>query len=123
MRASSVLPAPDQNPYDAVRFLKKRHYFTQHGVIVAAHAKYGEELVALSDLGGCKPKPTPDMAQWSGSDEELKNWIHKKLTDSVLPWVRFCTFQLIGGTSNTVSAIWPSGWRNLRDLQRLEFGM
>ena len=29
MRASSVLPAPDQNPYDAVRFLKKRHYFTQ----------------------------------------------------------------------------------------------
>ena len=42
-----VLPVPDQNPHDAVRFLKKRHYFTQHGVIVAAHEKYVEELVEL----------------------------------------------------------------------------
>ena len=38
---------------------------------MAAHEKYVEELVSLYDLGGYKPKPTPDMAQWSGSDEEL----------------------------------------------------
>ena len=59
------------NPHDAVRFLKKRHYFTQHGVIVAAPGKYVEELVELYDLGGYQPKSTPDMVQGSGDNEEL----------------------------------------------------
>ena len=58
-----VIPAPDQDPQDAVRFLKKRRFFTTEGVVVAPHEKYVDELIKMFQVEGYKPKPTPDISQ------------------------------------------------------------
>jgi len=42
-----VIPSSDQNPQDAIRFLKKRHFFTLHGVVVAPRKKYVDGLIKL----------------------------------------------------------------------------
>ena len=63
-----VVPGPEQDPNEAVRFLKKRYFFTQHGLVVAPHEKYVDELY---NLEGYKPKATPDMSQWTGDDGEV----------------------------------------------------
>eukprot|EP00435_Cladocopium_sp_Y103_P030225 s3061_g7.t1 len=67
-----VIPAADQDPQEAVRFLKKQYFFTAEGLVVAPHEKYIEELIKLFRVEGYKPKPTPDIAQWSGDDGELE---------------------------------------------------
>ena len=52
----------DQSSKDPVRFLKKRYYFCEQGVIVKPHERYIPALVQLYGLGERKERATPDIA-------------------------------------------------------------
>eukprot|EP00435_Cladocopium_sp_Y103_P026822 s1787_g6.t1 len=62
LQGGNLVPSEDQDDHEAVRFLKKRHFFTQAGVIISPHEKYAEELVALYGLQHRKAKTTPDVS-------------------------------------------------------------
>jgi hypothetical protein len=66
-----VFPQPDQKEDEAIRFLKKRHYFTEAGVVTAPHETYVEELIKLYGLQNHKPKSTPDHVQHDAVIKEL----------------------------------------------------
>eukprot|EP00435_Cladocopium_sp_Y103_P054615 s3212_g17.t2 len=53
---------PYQDDHEAVKFLTKRHFLTQTGVIISPHEKYAEELVALYGLQHPKAKTTPNVS-------------------------------------------------------------
>ena len=97
-----MIPAPDQDPQEAVRFLKKRHFFTTEGVVVASHEKYVDELIKMFQVEGYKPKPTPDISQWSGDDGELEP-DEAHFFDRPFELCFICP--LTGGTSNTACDI------------------
>ena len=87
------VPAPDQDPQEAVRFLKKCDFFTAEGVVVAPHEKYVDEMFQVE---GYKSKPTPDISQWSGDDGEMMHiCFHRQ-------WEPCCTYLLTGGIFSTV---------------------
>eukprot|EP00435_Cladocopium_sp_Y103_P053460 s2990_g17.t1 len=71
LQGGEILPTTDQSPDDPVRFLKKRHFFTEAGVVISPHEKYCEELVQLYGLEGRNPKATPDMALENYESPEL----------------------------------------------------
>jgi hypothetical protein len=39
LQGGDLIPAKEQDDQDPVRFLKKRHFFTQAGVIISSHEK------------------------------------------------------------------------------------
>ena len=55
-----VFPGVYQDPDEAVRFLKRRHFFTEDGVVVQPHEKYIPALVKLYKLEQRAPKPVPE---------------------------------------------------------------
>ena len=61
MSGGEFLPQ-EQSPKDPVRFLKKRYYFCEQGVIVKPHERYIPALVQLYGLGERKERATPDIA-------------------------------------------------------------
>eukprot|EP00435_Cladocopium_sp_Y103_P053271 s1775_g17.t1 len=71
LQGGELIPADDQDDQEPVRFLKKRHFFTQAGVIISPHEKYADELVQLYGLQHGKPKTTPDVMGENFESEEL----------------------------------------------------
>jgi hypothetical protein len=71
LQGGDLIPAEDQDDQDPVRFLKKRRYFTQAGVIISPHEKYADELVQLYGLQHRKQKTTPDVSGEIYESEEL----------------------------------------------------
>ena len=71
LQGGDLIPADDQDDMEPVRFLKKRHYFTQAGVIISPHEKYADELVKLYGLQHRRPKTTPDVSGEIFESEEL----------------------------------------------------
>lgn len=71
LSGGELWPQADQDPEMPVRFLKRRHFFTPQGVVVAAHEKYVEELVKLYGLQGRAPRATPDVPSEGGLGKEL----------------------------------------------------
>jgi len=71
LQGGDLIPAKEQDDQDPVRFLKKRHFFTQAGVIISSHEKYADELVQLYGLQHRKPKTTPDVSGEIFESEEL----------------------------------------------------
>jgi hypothetical protein len=61
LQGGDVLPSPDHDEQEPIRFLKRRHFFTKAGIVISPHEKYAEELVKLYGLETRKPKTTPDI--------------------------------------------------------------
>ena len=47
---SGILPWEDQPPEEAVRCLKKKHFFTKDGLVVMPHERYVPGLLELYNL-------------------------------------------------------------------------
>ena len=62
LQGGDLIPADDQDDMEPVRFLKKRHYFTQAGVIISPHEKYADELVKLYGLQHCDDQKQHQMS-------------------------------------------------------------
>ena len=60
---SGILPNPDQEADEPIRCLKKRHYFTKEGIVIAPHEKYVPSLVELYNLSQRAGKATPESTQ------------------------------------------------------------
>eukprot|EP00435_Cladocopium_sp_Y103_P012004 s4552_g3.t1 len=71
LQPGELIPAEDQDHHEPVRFLKKRHFFTQAGVIISLHEKYADELVQPYGLQHRKPKAAPDVMGENFESEEL----------------------------------------------------
>eukprot|EP00435_Cladocopium_sp_Y103_P051699 s1657_g16.t1 len=71
MQGGEILPTADQDPHEPIRFLKKRHFFTEAGIVISPHEKYTEELLKLYGLESRKAKATPDMACENYESPEL----------------------------------------------------
>eukprot|EP00435_Cladocopium_sp_Y103_P007835 s2794_g2.t1 len=71
MQGGEILPSADQDPHEPIRFLKKRHFFTEAGIVISPHEKYTEELLKLYGLESRKAKATPDMACENYESPEL----------------------------------------------------
>ena len=71
LQGGEIVPAKDQDPGEPIRFLKKRHLFTEAGVIVSPHERYTEELVTLYGWQHRKPRGTPDMSSEDFASKEL----------------------------------------------------
>ena len=56
MPGGEIFPTSDQDPNEPIRFLKKRHFFTEAGIVISPHEKYPEELLKLYGLEGKKSK-------------------------------------------------------------------
>ena len=61
--AASPPPADDQPEDEAVRCLKKRHYFTKAGIVIMPHERYIPALVELYGLENRTGKATPESSQ------------------------------------------------------------
>ena len=70
---SGLLPQSDQAADDPVRCLKKRHFFTEEGIVIAPHEKYVPILVELYQLSHRAGKATPESTQMDleGPPEEI----------------------------------------------------
>lgn len=66
-----LLPQAHQDPELPVRFLKRRHFFTPQGVVIAAQEKYVDELVKLYGLQGRALRATPDVPSEQAAGREL----------------------------------------------------
>ena len=62
LQGGEILPSPDQDEQEPIRFLKRRHFFTKAGIVISHHENYAEELVKLYGLEARKPKTTPDVS-------------------------------------------------------------
>ena len=71
LQGGEIVPAKDQDPGEPIRFLKKRHLFTEAGVIVSPHKRYTEELVTLYGWQHRKPRGTPDVSSEDFASKEL----------------------------------------------------
>ena len=60
---SGILPQDDQPEDEAVRCLKKRHYFTKEGIVIMPHERYIPALVELYGLEKRTGKATPESSQ------------------------------------------------------------
>ena len=70
MQGGEIFPMSDQDPNEPIRFLKKRHFFTEAGIVISPHEKYSEELLKLYGKKE-KRKATPDMACENYESAEL----------------------------------------------------
>ena len=70
---SGILPRADQSEEEAIRCLKKRHYFTKDGIVIMPHEKYIPALVELYGLEKKAGKATPESMQveLEGKSDEL----------------------------------------------------
>ena len=70
---SGTLPQLDQDAREPVRCLKKRHYFTSEGIVIAPHEKYVPGLIELYNLSQRAGKATPESTQMDleGSPEDV----------------------------------------------------
>ena len=68
---SGLVPQKDQSPKEAVRFLKKRHYFVEEGLVVCPHEKYIPGLIELYNLENKRAKVTPDIPKDNLESAEL----------------------------------------------------
>ena len=62
LQGGELIPAENQGDQEPVRFLKKRRFFTQAGVIISPHEEDADERVQLYGLQHRKPKTTPDVS-------------------------------------------------------------
>ena len=70
---SGVLPVDGQLAEEAVRCLKKRHFFAKEGLVAMPHEKYTPSLMELYQLERRPGKATPESAQENleGPPEEV----------------------------------------------------
>ena len=70
---SGILPTETQAEDEAVRCLKKRHFFTGAGVVIMPHEKYIPNLLQLYQLDKRAGKATPESGQENleGPPEEV----------------------------------------------------
>eukprot|EP00913_Durusdinium_trenchii_P016912 g15900.t1 len=70
---SGILPTDHQAEDEAVRCLKKRHFFTGAGVVIMPHEKYIPNLLQLYQLDKRAGKATPESGQENleGSPDEI----------------------------------------------------
>ena len=71
LQGGEILPRPGQDPNEPIRFLKKRHFFTQAGIVISPHERYTQDLLKLYSLEGRKSKSTPDVSCEDYDSQEL----------------------------------------------------
>ena len=70
---SGILPTDHQAEDEAVRCLKKRHFFTSAGVAITPHEKYIPNLLQLYQLDKRSGKASPESGQdnLEGAPDEI----------------------------------------------------
>jgi hypothetical protein len=77
LQDGDLIPAEDQDDHEPARFLKKRHFFTQAGVIISPHEKYADELVRVDACSTGNPKQLPMSVERSLC---RRSWMRKGLS-------------------------------------------
>ena len=75
---SGLIPRLHQSPREAVRFLKKRHFFVDEGLVTCPHEKYIPHLIDLYQVRGRKPKVTPEVTRDCLDGPELSDMGKKR---------------------------------------------
>ena len=102
-----IFPMSDQDPNEPIRFLKKRHFFTEAGIVISPHEKYSEELLKLYGKKE-KRKATPDMACENYESAEL-NEEGKHRFRSAMGTLHYTSAKIVQ-TFNMRSGIPASSW-------------
>ena len=79
LQGGDVLPAPDHDEQEPIRFLKKRHSSPRRGL--CPREKYAEELVKLHGLVNRKPKTTPDISGEVYDSKELDEEVQVQISN------------------------------------------